>query len=168
MSVNIALHTTQIPHVTSPHQEIISIIDLTPDRATELLELMNDITLRVCASSTTFKISSFEPSALYVPAYALHDLPSPDDFLILPPNYFVTAVTPIKLVHANVMPLFINWTASDESERFIVNTTELDAEILKLVARGETLAPGATSHSVKNARRPSQGSRITQEGNWLH
>jgi hypothetical protein len=70
MSLNIALHTTQIPHVTSPHQEIITIIDLTPDRAAELLELMNDITLRASAASRTFKISNFEPSALYVPAYA--------------------------------------------------------------------------------------------------
>ena len=168
MFLNIALHTTQIPHVTSPHQEIITIVDLTPDRAIELLELMNDITLRACASSRTFKISSFEPSALYVPAYALRELPSPDDFVILPSSFSVTAVTPIKLVHANVMPLFVNWTASDENERFIVNTAELDAEILKLVARGETIAPGSTSYSIKNARRPSPGSLITKEGNWLH
>ena len=168
MSLNIALHTTQIPHVTSPHQEIITIINLTPNRATELLELMSDITLRACASSTTFKISSFEPSALYVPAYALRELPSPGDFVILPSNFSVTAVTPIKLVHANVMPLFVNWTASDENERFLVNTAELDAEILKLVARGETIAPGSTSYSIKNARRPSPGSLITKEGNWLH
>ena len=118
---------------------------------------MNDITLRACVSSTTFKISSFEPSALYVPAYALRELPSPDDFVILPSNFSVTAVTPIKLVHANVMPLFVSWTASDENERFLVNTAELDAEILKLVARGETIAPGLTSYSIKNARRPSQG-----------
>jgi hypothetical protein len=168
MSLNIALHTTQIPHVTSPHQEIITIIDLTHDRATELLELMNDITLRACASSTTFKISSFEPSALYVPAYALRELPSPDDFVILPSNFSVTAVTSIKLVHANIMPLFVNWTASDQNERFIVNTAELDAEIFKLVARGETLAPGSTSYSVKNAIRPSSGSLIAQERKCLH
>jgi hypothetical protein len=168
MSLNIALHTTQIPRVTSPHQDIITIINLTPARATELLDLMNDITMRACASSTTFKISSFEPSALYVPAYALRDLPSPDDFVILPPDYSIAAVTPIKLVHANVMPLFVNWTASDENERFLVNTAELDAEILKLVARGETLVPGSTSYSVKNARRPSPGSLVTQEGDWLH
>jgi hypothetical protein len=55
MSLNIALHTTQIPYVTSPHQEVIAIIDITPKRAIELLELMNDITARACASSTTFK-----------------------------------------------------------------------------------------------------------------
>jgi len=129
---------------------------------------MNDITLRACTSSTTFKISSFEPSALYVPAYALRELPAPHDFIILPPDYSITAVTPIKLVHANVMPLFVNWTASDENDRFLINTAELDAEILKLIARRETLAPGSTSYSINNARRPSQGSLITKEGNWLH
>jgi hypothetical protein len=168
MSLNIALHTTQTPHVTSPHQEIIAIIDLTPNRATELLELMNDITLRACASSTTFKISSFEPSALYVPAYALRELPSPDDFVILPSNFSVTAVTPIKLVHANVMPLFVNWTASDENERFLVNTAELDAEILKLVARGEALQPGSTSRAVKNGTRPSNNLMIIEDYTSLH
>jgi hypothetical protein len=168
MSLNIALHTTQIPYVTSPHQEVIAIIDITPKRAIELLELMNDITARACASSTTFKISSFEPSALYVPALALQELPSPDDFVILAPDYSVTAVTPIKLVHANVLPLFVNWTALHENDRFIANTAELDAEILKLVARGETLPPGSTSHSVRNAKRPSSDSLIDQEPRWLH
>jgi hypothetical protein len=168
MSLNIALHTTQVPKVTSPHQEVIAIIDLTAERALELLELMNDITLRASASSTTFKISSFEMSALFVPAYALTQLPAPGDFVILPPDYSVTAVTPIKLVHTNVMPLYVNWTAADENDHFIVNSAELDAEILKIVACGQTLAPGSTSLSVKNAQRPSDDSIIHKEQKWLH
>lgn len=168
MSLNIALHTTQVPPVTSPHQEVIAIINLTPERATELLELMNDITQRAATSSTTFKLSSFETSALFVPAYALSQLPSPDDFIILPPNYVVTTITPIKLVHANVLPFFIDWSATDENDGFIINTTALHADTLKLVACGKTLPSGSTSHSVTNTNRPSLVSLITAEGHWLH
>jgi hypothetical protein len=168
MSINIALHTTQIPNTTSPHQEIVAIIDLTQERALELLELMNEITLRASASSTLFRISSFEPNALYVPAYALTTLPEPGDFIVLPPDYAVTAVTPIKLVHTNVMPLYVNWTATDENDHFLINTAELDGEVLKAIASGLELPPGSTSHSLKNATRPSDKNTVTHEENWLH
>lgn len=165
---NLALHTTQVPPVSSPHQEIIAIIDLTQERALELLDLMNQIILQASASSTTFKISSFEPNALYVPAYALTTLPEPGDFVVLPADYAVTAITPIKLVHTNVMPLYANWTATDESDRFLINTAELDGEVLKAIASGYELPPGSTSHSIKNATRPSEDNIITREETWLH
>jgi hypothetical protein len=168
MSTNIALHTTQIPPATSPHQEIIAILDLTRERALELLELMNEITLRASTSSTTFRISSFEPAALYVPAFALATLPPAGDFVVLPPDYIVTSLTPIKLVHTNVMPLFTNWTAIDENDRFLINTAELDAAVLKAIASGLTLPPGTTGHSLKNAQPPSHHDIITYEKNWLH
>lgn len=138
MSTRIALRTTQIPPVTSPNQEIIAIIELTPERALELLELMREITMRASASSTTFRISSFERAALYAPACALTTLPSQGDFVVLPNDYTVTAtsLTPIKLVHTNVMPLFINWTAIAQNDRFLINSTELNVEVLKAVAYG--------------------------------
>lgn len=168
MSFNIALHTTQIPTVISPTQEVIAIIELTRDRATELLELMDEITLRACLSSTTYKTSSFESSALYVPAYALSQLPSPGDFIVLPHDYIVTAVTPIKLVHANVFPLFVTWTATQKDDQFTVNSTEIDAEILKIAARGETLPTGSTYASVENSLKPSPCSFIKHETDWLN
>jgi hypothetical protein len=151
MSTNIALHTTQIPPATSPHQEIIAIIDLTRERALELLELMNEITLRASASSTAFRISSFETAALYVPAFALATLPPAGDFVVLPPDYTVTSLTPIKLVHTNVMPLFTN----------------LDAAVLKAIASGLTLPPGTTKHALKHAEPRSDHDIITCEENWL-
>lgn len=167
--MNIALFTTQVPNVVSPHQEITAIIDLSPERAIELLELMNDITSRAIHSSTIFRISSFEPSALIVPAYALPELPAPNDFIILRDDYAVTAVTPIKLIHANVMPLYINWAATDEHNRFTLTTSDLDAEVLKIVARGEALQPGTTSQSINGTQNPSPSSLlITPERNWLH
>lgn len=166
--MNIALYTTQIPHVTSPHQEITAIVDLSQERALELLELMNDITLRAATSSTIFRISSFEPAALIVPAYALEQLPAPNDFIILPDDYSVNAITPIKLVHANVMPLYTNWSAIDQANRFILTTADLNAEVLKLVARGESLPPGSSNATVNNLLSTSAYSLITIERNWLH
>jgi hypothetical protein len=166
--MNIALFSTQIPRVVSPHQEITAIIDLSQERAVELLELMNDITARAISSSTIFRVSSFETSALIVPAYALPELPTPNDFIVLRDDYVVNAVTPIKLIHANVMPLYVNWAATDEQDRFMINTSDLDAEVLRIVARGETLQPGTTSQSLTCARNPSHGSLITPERNWLH
>ena len=168
MSTNIALHTTQIPPNASPHQEIVAIIHLTPERALELLELMNEITLRASASSTTFRISSFERAALYVPSNALPSRPTPGDFLILPPDYTVTSLAPIKLVHTNVMPLFINWAATDQDDRFLVSTTDLDVELLKAVASGLTLPPGTTRHSLKTEHRPSHNNILISEQTWIH
>ena len=165
--MNIALYTTQIPPATSPQQEIIAIIDLSQERALELLALMNDITLRATTSSTIFRISSFEPDALIVPAYALKHLPAANDFLILPEDYSVTAITPIKLIHANVMPLYTNWSAIDENDRFIFTTVDLNAQLLKLVARGKSLLPGSTNATL-NTISTSPDSLITTESKWLH
>ncbi len=111
MSIIIALPTTQIPDLLYPHQEIVTIIELTLERASELLDLMAEITKRAATSSTTFKISSFETNALYVPAYALRHLPSPNNFIVLP-NDYSDRRHPYKLIHANVMPHFINWSAT--------------------------------------------------------
>lgn len=168
MSTNIALHTTQIPPIDSPHQEIVAIIHLTRERALELLELMNEITIRASASSTTFRISSFERAALYVPSDALASRPRPGDFLVLPPDYTVISLAPIKLVHTNVMPLFINWAATDQDDRFLISTTDLDVELLKAVASGLTLAPGTTRDSLKSEHRPSHDHSLIYERTWIH
>lgn len=170
MSTRIALRTTQIPPVTSPHQEIIAIIELTPERALELLELMREITMRASASSTTFRISSFERAALYAPACALTVLPSPGDFVILPNDYTVTAssLTPMKLVHTNVMPLFINWTAIAQNDRFLINSTELNVEVLRAIAYGFPIPPGATRLYLQNLQLTSDDTTLLFENNWLH
>ena len=168
MSTNIALHTTQIPPIASPLQEIVAIIHLTRERALELLDLMNEITLRASASSTTFRISSFERAALYVPSDALTTRPTPGDFVVLPSDYTVTSLTPIKLVHTNVMPLFINWAATDQDDRFLICTTDLDVELLKAVASGLILPPGTTRHSLKDETPPSNANTIVSENTWIH
>jgi hypothetical protein len=163
--MHIALSTTQIPPATSKPQEIIAIIDLSQERALELLALMNDITLRAITSCTTFRISSFERDALIVPAYALKELPAANDFLILPEDYSLTAITPIKLIHANVMPLYTNWSATDENERFILTTVDLTSQLLKLVARGQSLPPGSTNATLNTL---STNALIIAEQEWLH
>ena len=165
--MNIALSTTQIPPATSTPQEIITIIDLSQERALELLALMSDITLRATTSSTIFRISSFEPDALIVPAYALKQLPTANDFLILPEDYKVTAITPIKHIHANVMPLYTNWSATDENDRFLLTTVDLNAQLLKLVADGKSLPPGGTSATLNNLLTSADALIIT-EPQWLH
>jgi len=162
--MNIALSTTQIPPATSGPQDIITIIDLSQERALELLALMSDITLRATASSTIFRISSFEPDALIVPAYALKQLPAANDFLILPEDYKVTAITPIKGIHANVMPLYANWSATDENDRFILTTVDISAQLLRLVSRGQSLPPGSTNATFKT----SPDALILTEPQWIH
>jgi hypothetical protein len=164
--MHIALSTTQIPPATSTPQEIIAIVDLSQERALELLALMNDITLRATNSSTTFRISSFERDALIVPAYAMKELPAANDFLILPEDYSVTAITPIKGIHANVMPLYTNWSATDENDRFILTTVDLTSQLLKLVARGQSLTPGSTNATLNTLS--STDALIIAEQQWLH
>lgn len=159
----IALYTTQIPPVTDPTQEIIAIIDLSQERALELLELMNEVTRRTATSSTIFRISSFESNALMVPAYALKQAPPLNDFLILPEDFSVTDTTPIKLIHANVMPVYAHWSATDPDNHFTLTTIDLNARILKLVARGDLLAPGSTDNLSTFV-----DSIINSELNWLH
>ena len=164
--MNIALSTTQIPPADST-QEIITIIDLSQERALELLALMSDITLRATNSSTIFRISSFEPDALIVPAYALKQLPAATDFLILPEDYKVTAITPIKLIHANVMPFYANWSATDENDCFTLTTVDINAQLLKLVSRGQSLPPGSTNATL-NTLTTSPDALIITEPQWLH
>jgi hypothetical protein len=162
--MHIALSTTQIPPSTSGPQEIITIIDLSQERALELLALMSDITLRANSSSTIFRISSFEPDALIVPAHALKQLPAANDFLILPEDYKVTAITPIKGIHANVMPLYTNWSATDENDRFILTTVDISAQLLRLVSRGQSLPPGSTNATFTT----SHDALILTEPQWIH
>lgn len=162
--MHIALSTTQIPPATSKPQEIIAIVDLSQERALELLALMNDITLRAINSCTTFRISSFERDARIVPAYALKELPAANDFLVLPEDYSITAITPIKLIHANVMPLYTNWSATDEHERFILTTIDLTSQLLKLIARGQSLPPGSTNATLNTL----STNAVIIEQEWLH
>ena len=164
--MNIALSTTQIPPATSPQQRIIAIVDLSQERALELLTLMNDITLRAASSSTIFRISSFEQNAVIVPASALSTLPAPHDFLILPEDFSMTALTPIKLIHANVMPRYTNWSATDENDDFILTTIDLNARLLQLVARGKSLPPGSTNTTLNTLS--TSDFLMTTENNWLH
>jgi hypothetical protein len=164
--MNIALFTTQIPPATSPQQRIIAIVDLSQERALELLTLMNDITLRAANSSTIFRISSFEQNAVIVPAYALTTLPAPHDFLILAEDFSMTALTPIKLIHANVMPRYTNWSATDENDDFILTTIDLNARLLQLVARGQSLPPGSTNATLNTLS--TSDFLMTTENNWLH
>jgi hypothetical protein len=116
------------------------------------------------ASSTIFRISSFEPDALIVPAYALKQLPAANDFLILPEDYKVTAITPIKGIHANVMPLYANWSATDENDRFILTTVDISAQLLRLVSRGQSLPPGSTNATFTT----SPDALILTEPQWIH
>ena len=170
MSTTIALHTTQIPPVAPPQQELVAIIHLTPERALELLELMNEITLRASTSSTTFRISSFERTAFYVPSTALTTRPTPGDFVVLPPDYSVTSssLSPTKLVHTNIMPHFINWAATDQDDRFLISTTDLDVEFLTAVASGLTLPPGTTRTFLSKEQPPSYDDILIYEKTWIH
>lgn len=166
LKMNVALSTTQIPPATSPQQRIIAIVNLSQERALELLTLMNDITLRAASSSTIFRISSFEQNAVIVPASALSTLPAPHDFLILPEDFSMTALTPIKLIHANVMPRYTNWSATDENDDFILTTIDLNARLLQLVARGKSLPPGSTNTTLNTLS--TSDFLMTTENNWLH
>jgi len=155
MATPIALPTSRIPRATLLHEAVTAIIKLTPKRALELLELMREITARARYSSQAFKISSFEPNALYVPSYALIKRPTPGDFLVLENDFLVTSITPVKVIHADVMPFFVTWEAYDLNERFKLTTAELDCEVLKAIARGYILPPDSTSDTIKNASRLS-------------
>ena len=105
---------------------------------------------------------------MIVPTYALEQLPAPNDFIVLTDDYSVNAITPIKLIHANVMPLYANWSAIDENNRFILTTADLNSEVLKLAARGESLPPGSTNATVNTSLSTAPNSLITKERKWLH
>jgi len=81
-------------------------------------------------------------------------------------DYSVTAITPIKGIHANVMPLYTNWSATDENDRFILTTVDLTSQLLKLVARGQSLTPGSTNATLNTLS--STNALIIAEQQWLH
>lgn len=151
MSIPIALPTSRVPKSNALQDSITAIIFLTPERSCELLELMQDIRTKAQHSSRTFKISSFEPAALYVPSRTLIKQPAPGDFLVLDDDFVVTQISPVKVVHADVLPSVVAWEAYDEQERFKLTTVELSGEVLKAIARGFPLPPNSTNQAIRNA-----------------
>lgn len=150
MSIPIALPTTRLPR-SAIHDSITAIIFLTAERSCELLELMQDIRAKAQYSSRTFKISSFEPSGLYVPSRTLVKQPAPGDFLVLDDDFVVTDIASVKVIHADVLPSVVTWEAYDEQERFKLTTAELSGEVLKAIARGFPLPPNSTNQAIRSA-----------------
>jgi hypothetical protein len=136
----LALATRAIPR-DSTAESITAIIKLTPDRAQELLALMREIASLATTSSRVFKVSTFEPLALYVPTRTLRLRPEPNNFLVLPPDFEVSAIAQIKLVHADVLPFAVCWQAYDLNNRFTLTTSEINAQILHAIASGVAIPP---------------------------
>jgi hypothetical protein len=65
------------------------------------------------------------------------------------------------------MPLYTHWSATDPDNQFILTTTDLNATILKLVAHGDSLAPGSTNIVLDNLSTFAE-TLISAEHNWLH
>ena len=151
MSIPIALPTSRIPRSNAFQDSITAIIFLTPERSCELLELMYDIKSKALHSSRTFKISSFEPAALYVPSRTLVKQPAPGDFLVLDDDFVVTDIADVKVIHADVLPSAVSWEAYDALERFKLTTADLSGEVLKAIARGFPLPPNSTNQAIRNA-----------------
>jgi hypothetical protein len=63
------------------------------------------------------------------------------------------------------MPLFTNWSATDKNERFILTTADLTSQLLKLIARGQSLPPGSTNATLNTL---STNAVIIAEQEWLH
>jgi len=155
MDTSIALATSRIPPANITNA-ITAIIKLDEERASEILRLMLDITEKAKTSSRTFKISSFEPNALYVPSYALLEQPAPNDFLVLEPDFTVTDVTPINAVHADIMPFYVCWEAYDPEENFKLTTSSINIRIIEAIAKGLQLPPNTTQASFDQRHKPSQ------------
>ena len=142
-STTLALSTTRLPE--SPGgQPIVAIIKLTAHRANELLSLMKEIALLGSVSSHVFKVSSFEPRALYVPAQTLPFTPDKNNFLVLPANFEISAIRQVKIIYADVLPLTVLWQACDLHDRFTLTTPEVDSRVLQTIASGTPIFPGAT------------------------
>jgi len=139
-STALALATRAIPR-DSTAESITAIIKLTPDRAQELLALMREIASLATTSSRVFKVSTFEPLALYVPTRTLHLRPEPNNFLVLPSDFEVSTIAQIKLVHADVLPFAVSWQAYDLHNRFTLTTSKIDPQILHAIASGVALPP---------------------------
>ncbi len=164
MDTPIALATSRLP--PSGNTSVTAIIKLDQERAAEILSLMQDITAKARHSSRTFKISSFEPNALYVPSHALLKEPAPDDFLVLEPNFTVTDVTPVKMIHADVTPFHVCWEAYDVNETFKLTTSSLHLRLIEAIAKGYLLPPD-TNQAVfyQLAKHPKEILTLTKH--WL-
>ena len=146
-ATSLAISTHRIPE--NPNAErITAIVKLTPERAGELISLMNEIANLATVSSRVFKVSSFEPRVLYVPSRALRFYPQTNDFLVLPSTFEVTAVAQVKLVHADVLPFAVSWQAYDLNNRFILTTTEISAVFLQAIASGASILPSTTRENL--------------------
>jgi hypothetical protein len=113
---------------------------------------MREIAAKAYSSPRTFKISNFEPNALYVPSHALLEHPAPNDFLILEPHFIITDLTPVKAIHADVMPQNISWEAYDLNETFKLTTAALDRRLLEAIARGHIFPPNTSRHALLRSR----------------
>lgn len=166
METWIALPTLRLPRASNPWSSVTAIIKLDPERACELLDLMRDITSKAQQSSRTFKISSFEPNALYVPTYALLETPASNNFLVLPQDFEVSDVTPVKVIHADVIPHYVSWEAYDPEETFKLTTPMLDSLTLEAISKGLTFPPLSTRETIQQlATRSSTLFNLTK--NWL-
>ncbi len=166
METWIALPTTRLPRSNNQLSSTTAIIKLDPQRAWELLDLMRDITSRAEQSSRTFKISSFEPNALYVPTHALLETPAANNFLVLPQDFEVSDITPVKVIHADVIPHFVSWEAYDPEETFKLTTAMLDSLTLEAISKGLTFPPMSTRETIEQLAIRSN-SLFTLTKNWL-
>ena len=142
----LALQTIPLP-IDSTIDPVVAIIRLTPNRAQELLSLMKELAILGSVASHVFKISSFEPRAIYVPARTLKCQPADDDFVILPSDFAVSATSQVKIIHADVFPLSVSWLAFDLNNRFTLTSTEVDRRVLHAIASGTSIFPGATKET---------------------
>ena len=166
METWIALPTTRLPRVNHQFSSTTAIIKLDEQRAWELLELMRDITSKAEQSSRTFKISSFESNALYVPTHALLEAPAPNNFLVLPQDFEVSDITAVKVIHADVIPHFVSWEAYDPEETFKLTTAMLDSLTLEAIAKGLMFPPMSTRETIEQLAMRSN-SLFTLTKNWL-
>jgi hypothetical protein len=164
----LALPTIRVP--ASSDTPITAIIQLTQDRAGTLLSAMRDMSFLATHSSSLFKLSSFETSALYVPNSNLGFTPPENDFVVLPSEFQVAQTIPLQYVHAEVFPSSIYWQASDEAQTFTLRTTEIQAPLLHLITNGAILEPGISSSTlpVTKPRRPMPFLDIAKYREHLH
>lgn len=153
--ITLALATKQFPLEPS-HPPITAIIRISPERARELLALMKDISAFANYSSTAFRVSSFERRAIYVPTKSLplHFRPEPDNFIVLEPGYKTTDLSPVKIIHADVLPFTVSWAARDLYNRFSLDTSELDSRVLVAIGAQLSISPGSTSSAFTGIRQP--------------
>lgn len=165
METSIALNTFRLPRLAN--KSVTAIIKIDQSRAQELLNLMREITIKAEQSSHTFKISSFESNALYVPSHALLEQPAPNDFLVLPEDFIVTDTTPVKMIHADVMPFQVVWEAYDPAENYKLTTASLEAFTLQIIARGIHLPPLSNRLTIQRLS-DSSGEIFSFTKKWIN